>query len=147
MRKSLTVTLQGKEPSDEDVQAMLAYLKTLRPPPNPNRRQDGSLTPAAVRGERVFRSDRAGCADCHAGPYFTDGLVHDVGLGSPTDRYEGFNTPSLVDVYRRVLLLHDGRAKSLDELLTGPHDPDKVTGLGPLSEAQLRDLIAYLRSL
>ena len=40
-----------------------------------------------------------------------DGLLHhDVGLGDEKDKYEGFNTPSLVSVFRRVKLLHDGRA-------------------------------------
>jgi hypothetical protein len=52
-----------------------------------------------------------------------------------------------VGVYRKVRLLHDGRARSLEELLTGPHNPDQVTGQGSLSEKELRDLVAYLKSL
>ena len=77
----------------------------------------------------------------------TDGRIHDVGLGSEKDKYEGFNTPSLTSVFRRVRLLHDGRARSLEEVLTGDHSPAKVTGQGELTADDLRDLIAYLKTL
>ena len=64
-----------------------------------------------------------------------------------TDRYEGFNTPSLLGIYNRVHFLHDGRAKSLEQLLTGPHNPAKVAGTGELTSDELHDLIEYLKSL
>ena len=147
MRKSLTETMLGPQPTEDDVDAMLAYFQSLETAPNPFRNKDGSLTPAAERGKAIFESDRAACATCHNGPYFTDGQVHDVGLGSSRDRYEGFGTPSLRGVYRRVKLLHDGRAESLEALLTGPHAPEKVSGTGGLSEAEVKDLVEYLKSL
>jgi cytochrome c peroxidase len=147
MRKSLIETMLGPRPSDDDVQALVAFLSTLEPPPNPNRDSGGALSEGAKRGELVFNNAKAGCANCHRGDWFTDGEIHDVGLGSPRDEYEGFNTPSLVGLYHRVRLLHDGRCKSVDELLTGPHSPDKVTGQGELTEAERADLIEYLRSL
>jgi YVTN family beta-propeller protein len=147
VRKSVTDTMEGKAPSDDDVRAMLAYLETLRVPPNPHRLPDGGLSDAARRGEKVFAGARAGCARCHGGRYFTDGKVHDVGLGSPRDVYKGYNPPSLLGVYDRVLYLHDGRCTTLEEVLRGPHNPERVTGRGGLSEAELSDLIAYLKSL
>jgi cytochrome c peroxidase len=147
MRKSLTETMLGPKPSDEDADALLAYLHSLEPPPNPFRGKDGSLSQAAARGKAIFESERAACATCHSGPHFTDGQIHDVGLGSPRDRYKGYNTPSLLGVYRRVKLLHDGRADSLESLLTGPHAPERVAGADKLNEAELHDLIEYLKSL
>jgi len=147
MRKSLTETMLGPEPTDDDVRAMVAYLSEVESPPNPHRETGGELSAAAQRGKGVFESEKAGCANCHNGPYFTDGKIHDVGLGSPRDEYEGYNTPSLLGVYHRVRLLHDGRGKSLEQVLTGPHNPDKVTGQGELSETELKDLIEYLKSL
>ncbi|HWB13119.1 MAG TPA: cytochrome c peroxidase [Pirellulales bacterium] len=146
MRKSLTETMLGPRPSDEDVQALVAYLSALEPPPNPNR-AGGALSEEAKRGEQVFHGAKAGCANCHRGDCFTDGEIHDVGLGSPRDEYDGFNTPSLLGVYHRVRLLHDGRSKSIDEVLTGLHSPDKVTGQGELTDAERTDLIEYLKSL
>lgn len=147
MHKSLTDTMLGPQPSEHDVEAMIAYLKTLERPPNPFRAADGSLSAAAQRGKQVFEGETASCISCHSGPQFSDGEIHDVGLGKPGDRYRGFNTPSLLGVYRKVELLHDGRAATLDEALSGPHDPAKVTGKGSLTEEQRRDLIEYLKSL
>jgi hypothetical protein len=46
-----------------------------------------------------------------------------------------------------VRLLHDGRASTLEELLTGPHDPAQVTGRGSLAADQVRDLVEYLKTL
>jgi YVTN family beta-propeller protein len=147
MRKSLTETMLGPKPTEDDVDAILAYFQTLTSPPNPFRNKDGSLTPAAERGREIFEGDRAGCATCHNGPHFTDGEVHDVGLGSRSDRYKGFNTPTLRNVYSRVKLLHDGRVDSLEALLTGPHASEKVAGNGGLSDEELKDLVEYLKSL
>ena len=147
MHNSLTDTMQGPEPKLEDQQDLAAYLRTLAPPPNPYRQPDGSLTPEAERGKMVFESAAAGCATCHRGPYFTDGEVHDVGLGRAGDRFSGFNTPSLIGVYRKTTLLHDGRASTLAQVLTGAHAPQHVAGTRELTADELQDLIAYLKSL
>jgi DNA-binding beta-propeller fold protein YncE len=147
MKKSLKDTMLGPEPTDEDAEALVAFFESIDDPPNPFRQRDGSLTPAAKRGKQVFASAKANCAQCHSGPYFTDGQIHDVGLASSSDVYEGFNTPSLVGVHRRLKLLHHGRAQNLDELLTGQHNPDKVTGAGELTDAERADLIEYLKTL
>ena len=147
MRKSLTETMLGPRPTDDDVRALVAYLSAAESPPSPYRPAGSELSAEAERGKAVFASEKAGCANCHTGPYFTDGEIHDVGLGSPRDEYEGYNTPSLVGVYHRVRLLHDGRGKSLEKTLSGPHNPAKVTGRGELSEAELADLIEYLKTL
>ncbi|MBI1902725.1 MAG: c-type cytochrome [Planctomycetia bacterium] len=147
MAKSITSTMIGEEPKAEDVDALIAYLETLDLPPNPFRRPDGSLSESAERGKAVFGSEAAGCANCHSGPHFSDGQIHDVGLGSPSDVYKGYNTPSLLGLYRRTRLLHHGRAKALEGLLTDLHNPAKVTGQGELTAQQRGDLIEYLKSL
>ena len=147
MKRSLTSTMVGPQPSEKDVDCLIAYLQSLALPPNPFLLPDGSRDAAVVRGENVFRSEQANCQSCHRGDFFTDGQVHDVGTGEPSDRLEGFNTPSLRGVYRKVALLHDGRVDSLPALLSGPHSPAHVSGNDPLSDSDLEDLVAYLRSL
>jgi DNA-binding beta-propeller fold protein YncE len=147
MSKSLADTMLGPEVTDDDVTALIAYLSTLRPPPNSYRNPDGSLPEAATRGEKLFQSERAGCARCHPPPYYTDGKVHDVGLGASNDVFKGFNPPSLLGAYDRVLYLHDGRARSLQEVLRGPHSPSHVTGQDDFTDTELQDLLEYLRCL
>ena len=108
---------------------------------------DGGLTPAAQRGQDVFRSAKAACNTCHGGPELTDGKIHEVGLEERDDAYRGYNPPSLRGVYDKDPYLHDGRAKTLRDALSGPHSAENVTGLGELTEQELDDLIAYLKSL
>jgi DNA-binding beta-propeller fold protein YncE len=143
VRQSMTDTMLGNEPTHEDVEAVVAYIRTLAP----RDAASGELSDAAARGRAVFEREKAGCANCHPAPHFTDKKLHDVGLGSPEDFYPTYNTPSLVGVSRRVLFLHDGRARSLRDVLTGPHNPSAVTALGELSDDELKDLLAYLESL
>jgi len=147
MVESFTKSMQGPEPSSEEVKALIAYLDTLEYPKNPFRHDGEGLSPAAQRGRAVFRSAKAACNTCHGGSELTDGRIHIVGLEEPDDAYRGYNPPSLRGLYDKDPYLHDGRSKTLREALTGPHRPDEVTGLGPLSESELTDLIEYLMTL
>ncbi|MFO0910094.1 MAG: beta-propeller fold lactonase family protein [Isosphaeraceae bacterium] len=147
MVESFTKSMQGRRPREEDVKAIVAYLATLDYPRNPYRQPDGSLNEAARRGEAVFKSAKAACNTCHGGPELTDGKIHVVGLEERDDAYQGYNPPSLKGLYDKDPYLHDGRAKTLHEVLTGAHSPDAVNGGGDLSAQELDDLIAYLRSL
>lgn len=147
MHKSFTTTMQGRPASPREADAILAYLRTDRTPPNPFREKDGSLSAAANRGQKVFEGETANCASCHSGRYYTDGKIHDVGLGSEEDEYEGYNTPSLTGIYRKVRFLHDGRAGSLKEVLMDHHSPEVVSGTRALTDNELSDLISYLKSL
>lgn len=146
MLESFTKSMQGKRPSADDVRAITAFIATLDYPRNPNRDHDGGLTPAARRGEKVYRSPRAACATCHGGGEWTDGKVHVVGLEGPGDVYKGYNPPSLRGTYDKDPYLHDGRARSLRDALTGPHNPEDLGGEA-LGASELDDLIAYLKSL
>ena len=147
LEKSLVETMQGPAPSADDVEAMAAYLTALETPPNPFREAPDAPSADAARGRELFHSARAGCSDCHGGPHFTSDEVHDVGLGKPDDRDRGFSAPALAGVSRKTLFLHNGRAKSLEQVLTGLHSPERAAGLQPLSADEVRDLVAYLRTL
>ena len=142
MIESFTKSMQGPRPTGDEVKALIAYLSTLEFPRNPNTADDASR-----RGEVVFRSARAGCAGCHGGPEFTDGKIHVVGLEERQDVYEGYNPPSLRGVRDKDPYLHDGRAKTLRDALKGDHNPAEVVGRGALTDAELDDLIAYLKTL
>jgi len=147
LAKSLVDSMQGPPPAAEDVTALAAYLSTLAPPPSPHLEADGSLSQAAERGRRLFESDRTACTSCHAGPHLTTAENHDVGLVREEDRYDAFSPPTLRGIHRKNRLLHNGRASSIEEVLTRFHSPEKVSGLPPLSADEVADLAAYLRSL
>jgi cytochrome c peroxidase len=59
----------------------------------------------------------------------------------------GHNPPSLRGVYDKYPYLHDGRAKTLTDALKGAHSPENVTGLGELTDQELKDLVEYVKSL
>ena len=147
IQNSFTDTMQGKEASAEDVRALRAYLASITLPQNPFRSAEGKLSEVAEVGRKLFESPETACSTCHSGPTFSDGLNHDVGLGSTSDKYPTHNTPTLLGMYRKVRWLHDGRAKTLDILLNQYHSPEKVSGSAPLTEEQVQALIAYLKSL
>ncbi len=147
IQNSFTDTMQGKEAKAEDVRALRAYLASIPLPANPFRSADGKLSEAAEAGRKLFESPETACSTCHSGPTFSDGLNHDVGLGSTSDKYPTHNTPTLLGTYRKVRWLHDGRAKSLEILLTQYHSPEKVSGTAALTDEQIQSLIAYLKSL
>ncbi|MEZ6135342.1 MAG: hypothetical protein R3C53_10575 [Pirellulaceae bacterium] len=147
LQNSFTSTMQGKSADEDDIVALAAYLDSLKPPPNPFRTANQQLSAAAMRGKLLFESAEVGCSQCHAGERFSDGLIHDVGLGSESDKYEGYNTPSLIGAYRKVRYLHDGRAKTLERVLTKYHRSDEIGGGQELDDSQIADLIEYIKSL
>ncbi|MCA8988613.1 MAG: c-type cytochrome [Planctomycetaceae bacterium] len=147
LQKSFTSTMQGRALQSEELVAVREYLASLTASQSPFRREDGSLSPLAEQGKELFHSSRTGCSQCHSGPHLTDGEIHDVGLGSPQDVYSGYNTPSLRGIYRKVRFLHDGRASSLEEVLQDYHHPEVLNGGAKLSETEIEQIVAYLKSL
>jgi cytochrome c peroxidase len=139
VRKSFETTMRGPAPSEQDVDALMAYLKTLDfVPPQP------ANADAAGRGKKLFQAKR--CNDCHAPPNFTTAEVYEVGLKSPDDQPQGFNPPSLRGVARRGPFLHDGRARTLQDVLKVHHRPSLINGESDLDDTELADLIEYLKS-
>lgn len=146
VRKSFRDTMSTEiETTDADVEALLAFLATLEHPSSPHRGPGGELTAAARRGKAIFNG-KAGCVTCHSGDYFTSADTYSVGLESRRYFYPEFNPPSLRGVHARRRFLHDGRADSLEEVLTRHHQPEKLAG-EKLTDEELKDLIAYLKSL
>lgn len=125
----------------EELADVLAYLKTIDfvPPPAP------ADAEAAKRGAVVFRS-RA-CGDCHAPPAYASKDVVVTGLEAPGDAYKGYNVPPLRGVGRRGPWLHDGRARTLLEVLEKHHRPSTLNRTPDLSPAEAKDLAAFLESL
>jgi YVTN family beta-propeller protein len=145
VEKSLTETLWGKQPTKEDVSAVVAFMETLDHPPNPNRQADGALSAAALRGQAVFKG-KAHCARCHQGEHYTSTKNYDVKVDPDGSPFDLWNPPSLRGLYDRGPYMHDGRAETLDELLKLHHVPEKLGG-EKLTPEERKDLIEFLMTL
>ena len=92
------------------------YLKTLKPLPSPHL-IDGRFSPAAQRGERLFRSKDTRCLQCHPPPLFTNLHSYDVGTRGPLDGpSDTFDTPTLIELWRTAPYLHDGGDQAARQL-------------------------------
>ncbi|MHC4772686.1 MAG: cell surface protein [Planctomycetota bacterium] len=129
---------------EEDAQAIDEYLKSLKPVPSPYL-NNGTLSDSAVRGKAVFK--KAECSKCHSGSLYTDLKRYDVGTGRDRHVGDSFDTPSLVELWRTAPYLYDGRAVTIQEVLTTYNPDDKHGKTSGLSEKELSDLEQYLLSL
>ncbi|MCU0981881.1 MAG: hypothetical protein MUF25_22240 [Pirellulaceae bacterium] len=135
---------------------LTTYLEA-QPPPRWERRRDLALTPTQERGRRLFfatqRTDGAPiprerqCQTCHRPPLFTARIPTAVGSKGPRDLTDVFDTPHLLGIGYSAPYLHDGRAKTLEELWTTYQTNDLHGVSSYWSKHQLNDLIEYLKTL
>jgi cytochrome c peroxidase len=124
-----------------------------------------AIDESAKRGFVLFNG-KAGCANCHEGPSFTDFSFHDIGIANEEDigrarlfpnsvkLRHAFKVPTLRDVGRRAPYMHDGSIPTLAAVIdaydTGgidrPSRSELISPLG-LSVEEKRDLIGFLNTL
>lgn len=115
-----------------------AYLKSLRPLPSPYQ-VNGKLSEKGVRGEKHF--EKLGCDNCHSGEYFTDMRKHQI--GEKVEFEAGWDTPTLIEVWRTAPYLFDGRAATLKEVFSVyKHGVD-----AKISDKEMDELVEYINSL
>jgi YVTN family beta-propeller protein len=140
VRKSIATTMHGPKPTDLQVADLTAYLNSLAPPPPSVTAAVPADSLAVARGREVFRARN--CAACHLPPEYTSPERYDVGLADEVGNHE-FNPPSLRGVSRRDALLHDGRARSLEQVFQKERHPRSLV----LSAQEIADLVAFLTTL
>jgi YVTN family beta-propeller protein len=128
-----------------EMDALAAYLASLRVPTSPYAPVMPEQEAAFIRGEHAFR--RWGCAVCHSGAQFTDQTQHNSGIGDaalerrsigPTPR---FDTPTILGAWATAPYFHDGSAATLRDTFfsTGFHN------MGPaMDPREVEDLVAYM---
>ena len=136
---------------------LVTFVFSLPYRPNRSRLANGDLTPAQERGKAIFERtkykngkpipDSNQCGTCHSGPKYTNQKQVDVGTGKPTDRAPMVDVPQLPNVAYSAPYLHDGSARSLEEIWTvfNPKDTHGVSN--DLTKDELNDLIEYLKIL
>ncbi len=124
------------------------------------------ISESAVRGGKLFFSDKAGCTACHVGANFTDEKYHNLGVGMDADepdlgRYEvtkedvdrgAFKTPTVRNIAQTGPYMHDGSQETLEEVVDwyvkgghpNPHLSEKVKKLD-LTDQDKADLVAFMK--
>jgi cytochrome c peroxidase len=143
--------------SAEELANLVTFVMALPVRPNRYRLPAGELTPPQERGKAIFNRTaykdgrpipkENQCAYCHSGPKYSNNQLFDVGTGKPTDRSPKIDVPHLPNVAYSAPYLHDGSARSLEEIWTifNPKDTHGVSN--DLTKDELNDLIEYLRTL
>jgi len=141
----------------DDLEDLVRYIKSIPLRPNRYRLPNGELTPAQERGKAIFlrtkRKDGTDipvelqCFVCHSGPYYTNQGPADVGTKKPTDRSGDIDVPQLTNVVYSAPYLHDGSARTLEEIWTVFNPEDKHGVTNDLTKDELNDLIEFLKTL
>ena len=137
---------------EEDVNCFDAYCTQMRPVPSPYL-VDGQLSERAKRGEKIFV--KAKCGTCHLadkkGPQgevlWTDLKKYKLGHGTGTEADREFKTPTLAECWRTAPYLYDGRALTMEEVLTTANPGDCHGETSQLSKEEIKDLAEYVLSL
>jgi YVTN family beta-propeller protein len=135
---------------------LAVYVRNLPLRPNRWRLPNHELTPAQERGQALFERarDKFGnpipegnrCSYCHSGPKGTSQKSFDVGTRKPTDNTGLLDTPHLTNIALSAPYLHDGSARTLEEIWTVYNPEDKHGRTNDLTKDELNDLIEYLRT-
>ncbi len=135
-----------------DLADLVAYIES-----RPARAGSGSRAAAVERGRAVFFRtrttdgreipERDRCSTCHPAPLYTNRRSEDVGTRGPLDSGSAFDTPHLVGVEGSAPFLHDGRARTLEEIWTLFNPRDRHGISNDMSKQQLNDLVEFLKTL
>lgn len=163
----------GREIVIEDVgRAIASFQRTILSGNSPVDQFDQggettALSESAQRGLELFRG-KARCTRCHSGFNFTDEKFHNLGIGWDTNTVDlgrylvtkapedigAFKTPTLREIARTAPYMHDGRFKTLEEVVNfynqggikNPHQDNTIIPL-ELTDQEKQDLVAMLKSL
>ncbi|GIW79946.1 MAG: cytochrome-c peroxidase [Gemmatales bacterium] len=150
--------------------ALAAYQRTIisrnAPVDRYFRGDKKALSPPAERGLKLFFG-QARCHLCHAGPNFTDGSFHNIGIGLKSadggreqitgkkSDHKAFKTPTLREIARTAPYMHDGSFATLKQVVQhynfggvsdqpNPHRDERLEVLY-LGEDQVADLVTFLK--
>ncbi len=152
--------------------AIASFQRTILSGNSPGDRFDqggeaGAISAEAQHGLILFR-EKARCTKCHSGFNFTDEKFHNAGIGWDTNTVDlgrymvsknpedigAFKTPTLREIARSAPYMHDGRFKTLEEVVNfynqggikNPHMDPLVLPLD-LTDQEKRDLVEFLHTL
>jgi large repetitive protein len=119
-----------KKGLSKELDALAEYVTSLNNsslPRSPYRNPDGSMTQKGILGQAVFSAQ--GCQSCHSGSSFTEStlsnpILRDVGTITAASgkrlnqQLTGIDTPTLLGIWNTAPYLHDGSARTLNDVFT-----------------------------
>ncbi len=126
-----------------------------------------ALNASQTRGFNIFFK-KAACDSCHLGFNFTDGSFENIGIGTDKPKPDlgrflvtgkeadkgAFKTPTLREIEHTGPYMHDGRFKTLEQVVEfydkgGIKNPQLDRRLKPLklTKQDKKDLVAFLKAL
>jgi cytochrome c peroxidase len=171
--KKLFMDVFGEDITIDNVgKAIASFQRTVLSGNSPADRFDqggetGAIPETAQRGLTLFR-DKARCTKCHSGFNFTDEKFHNLGIGWDDNKVDlgrymvtqnpeelgAFKTPTLREISRTAPYMHDGRFKTLEDVVNfynkggvkNPHQDPLILPL-ELTDQEKSDLVSFLRTL
>ena len=129
--------------------------------------EEKAISAAAQNGLILFR-EKARCTKCHSGFNFSDEKFHNLGIGWDDNKVDlgrymvtgnaeeigAFKTPTLREIARSAPYMHDGRFKTLEEVVNfynkggvkNPHQDNLIIPL-ELTEQEKHGLVEFLHTL
>lgn len=126
-----------------------------------------ALSDSAQKGLELFRG-KARCTRCHSGFNFSDEKFHNLGIGWDTNTVDlgrylvtknpedigALKTPTLREIARSAPYMHDGRFKTLEEVVNfynqggvkNPHQDQLIIPL-ELTDEEKHNLVDFLHAL
>ena len=174
--KNLFIKIFGQSPNAKNLGlALAAFEKTLETGQSKfdlSFDNKATLTEQEERGRQLFVSDKAKCFDCHRGDDFTNDDFKNIGLYNGEDLIDKgrfniskdtsdigkFKTPGLRNVAITAPYMHDGRFKTLEEVVQYYNNPtafvsnsinidSTLTEPLNLSTQEKADMVAFLKTL
>jgi len=71
---------------------------------------------------------------------------YNVGTGVTSEKDKELDSPTLVEIWRTAPYLYDGRAVTMEEVLTKHNQGDKHGKTSDLKPEQIKDLSEYIMS-
>lgn len=134
--------LGGSGIQGAELESLITYIEHM---PSPMQRVETEAN-SLDRGKALFFDEAVGCAQCHVEGAGVDKTTHDVGSKAIADNPDiKFDTPSLKFIRGTAPYFHDGRYKTLDEMLAAPDS--QMGHTLQLNARQRADLANYLETL
>ncbi|HUN62317.1 MAG TPA: cytochrome D1 domain-containing protein [Candidatus Sulfotelmatobacter sp.] len=130
----------------QQLENLVAFIKSIPLPPNRHLAADGELTASQDRGRTIFF--QKGCDTCHPPEsHYTAKKSFDVGTAAKYDTSGMFDVPQLDRIYEKPPYLHNGEARTLEEIWTIYNPADRHGFTSDMSKEQLNDLVEFLKTL